>query len=551
MLPLKTLVLSVAQFVFLLCVTPLAFGQGSHQTSADTLTPLQFGNLPYTIEVTEVDFGPAELATLHSYSAAKYDGLWVLMAGRTNGIHGFASTSAFPTESQNRDIWVIDPVNMQTWHRTLDEFQGFSEYEFNAVTSVNNQFYTRGDQLYMIGGYGVQTTESDGTENFGTFDTLSAVDLPGIIDWVQNGTGIASDNIRIIQHPTLKVTGGDVEEIAGRTHLVFGQDFDGTYNPGSNGSYTNQVRSFEIIDDGTNLSIANASVTPPVDEYRRRDLNVFATMRLDGKGGLKEGITALSGFFTPPPGFGAWTVPVEIDENGIPDVGGLPDPDAPGTFRQGFNGYHSAKVGLFSESNGEMHEILFGGISLQEYDPVNEVVNTDSLLPFINNITSVVVDGGGNYSQHYLGEFPELFDLDGNRLRFGANAEFFLADGLSIYDSEVIQLDAITGEVTIGYIFGGLTSNQPHPLFGSGVSAASNTLFRVTLKPVTVLGDADGNGQFNNLDIASFVLALTNPAAYQAMHPDVEPIVVLDMNGDGAFDNRDIAGFVAALVSGG
>ncbi len=551
MLPLKTLVLSVAQFVFLLCATPLAFGQGTHQTPAETLTPLQFGGLPYTIEVTEVDFGSAELATLHSYSAAKFGGLWVLMAGRTNGIHGLFATDGFPTESQNRDVWVIDPINLQTWHRTLDESQGFSEYQFNALTCVNNQFYTRGDQLYLIGGYGVQTTDSGGIETFGTFDTLAAVDLPGIIDWVQNGTGTASDNIRIIQHPTLKVTGGDVGEIAGRTHLVFGQDFDGTYNPGSNGSYTNQVRSFEIIDDGTNLSIANASVTLPVDEYRRRDLNVFATMRLDGKGGLEEGITALSGFFTPPPGFGAWTVPVEIDENGLPDVGGLPDPDAPGTFRQGFNGYHSAKVGLFSESTGEMHEILFGGISLQEYDPVEDVVNADDLLPFINNITSVVVDAGGNYSQHYLGDFPELFDLEGNRLRFGANAEFFLADGVSIYNNDVIQLDTIAGEVTIGYIFGGLTSNAPHPLFGSGVSAASNTLFRVTLKPVTVLGDADGNGQFNNLDIASFVMALINPTAYQAKHPDVDPTVVLDMNGDGGFDNLDIAGFVAALVSGG
>lgn len=65
-----------------------------------------------------------------------------------------------------------------------------------------------------------------------------------------------------------------------------------------------------------------------------------------------------------------------------------------------------------------------------------------------------------------------------------------------------------------------------------------------------ILGDANDDGVFNNLDIASFVLALTNPVAYQAMFPDLNVDVVLDMNGDGGFDNLDIAGFVAALTGG-
>ncbi len=63
-----------------------------------------------------------------------------------------------------------------------------------------------------------------------------------------------------------------------------------------------------------------------------------------------------------------------------------------------------------------------------------------------------------------------------------------------------------------------------------------------------VLGDANGDGGLTNLDIASFVMALTNPIAYQAMYPEVDPDMLLDMNGDGSFDNLDIAGFVAALT---
>ena len=65
---------------------------------------------------------------------------------------------------------------------------------------------------------------------------------------------------------------------------------------------------------------------------------------------------------------------------------------------------------------------------------------------------------------------------------------------------------------------------------------------------VLILGDANDDGVLNNLDINSFVLALTNPVQYQAMFPNVDPDVVLDMNDDGVFDNLDIAGFVDALT---
>jgi hypothetical protein len=98
------------------------------------------------------------------------------------------------------------------------------------------------------------------------------------------------------------------------------------------------------------------------------------------------------------------------------------------------------------------------------------------------------------------------------------------------------------------------------PLFISGTDIASGKAFSytyanstatVTSVPAFTLGDANGDGVLNNLDIASFVLALTKPIAYQAMFPDVDPDLVLDMNCDGVFNNLDIAGFVAALTGGG
>jgi hypothetical protein len=272
-------------------------------------------------------------------------------------------------------------------------------------------------------------------------------------------------------------------EMDGRTHLVFGQDFSGNYNPNKNGTYTNQVRSFTIVDDGTTLSISDPTSTAADPNYRRRDLNVYPVMVPGGGGTTDEGLVVLSGVFTPPPSVGAWTVPVEIDSSGNPTMA---DPNNPATFKQGFNNYHSAKLGLFSEASGEMHEVLFGGISLQYLNTDTMQTETDLGLPFVNDITSVVIDSDGNYTQHWLGEFPSINDLEGKRLRFGANAEFFLAEGIETFANGVIRLDELSGPTTLGYIYGGLIANGPHTRSGDppATSSASNIIFTVVYAPV-------------------------------------------------------------------
>ncbi|MEX0611124.1 MAG: hypothetical protein WD738_08330 [Pirellulales bacterium] len=451
----------------------------------DTVTPILLdSNLPYRISLQPVDFGSAELPTLHSYAAAHHDGKWVLIAGRTNGLHGFESMAAnnFPPQFQNRDVWVIDPIAKQSWHRSLEDAGGgLTTIELNSLTPTNNQFYQRGDHLYMTGGYGVQSILPNGTPFNGTFDTLSAIHLPGIVDWVMTGNGVAKEHIRQISGDSFRVTGGAMYEMGGKTHIVFGQDFQGNYNPSKNGTYTNQVRSFDIVDDGVTLSVANATSTAADPNYRRRDLNIFPVLWSGMGGGLEEGLLALSGVFTTT--FGAWTVPVEIDANGNPS---MDDPNDPNTFKQGFNTYHSAKLGLYSESRSEMHEVLFGGIGLRYLDTQTMQVEADDAMPFINDITSIVDDAAGNYSQHWLGEFPFLTDLDGNRLRFGANAEFFLSPAIETFDNGVVKLDALNQPTVLGYIFGGIVTNGPHTRSGNppATSAGSNTIFRVLYTPV-------------------------------------------------------------------
>jgi hypothetical protein len=107
-------------------------------------------------------------------------------------------------------------------------------------------------------------------------------------------------------------------------------------------------------------------------------------------------------------------------------------------------------------------------------------------LPFVNDITSVVIDSDGNYTQHWLGEFPSINDLEGKRLRFGANAEFFLAEGIETFANGVIRLDELSGPTTLGYIYGGLIANGPHTRSGDppATSSASNIIFTVVYAPV-------------------------------------------------------------------
>ena len=68
-----------------------------------------------------------------------------------------------------------------------------------------------------------------------------------------------------------------------------------------------------------------------------------------------------------------------------------------------------------------------------------------------------------------------------------------------------------------------------------------------TITAPVLLGDANGNGVVNNLDIGPFATALFNPSMYQIIYPNLDPDVVLDMNGSGEFNNLDIAGFARAL----
>ncbi|MFO1058592.1 MAG: autotransporter domain-containing protein [Dongiaceae bacterium] len=467
-----------AAAVLLLAAAPAS---AENQTPGFT-TPVTDVALPYALALGVDDFGATALPTLQSYAAGQADGEWVLIGGRTNGLHDFTNSGLvnFPPAAQNHTIWVIDPVTKQSWSRSLDG-SGLTTAEIDALSATNYETLQSGGRLYMVGGYGYDTTDAA----FKTYDGLTSVDLEGLISWVKGAPDAPPiDSIfRTIHDPALQVTGGELSEVDGRAMLVFGQNFTGGYTPGSNGDYTSQVRSFTIVDNGTALAITDLGASPdPGDpsQFRRRDYNLLDVVRRDPlTGQLSDGLVALAGVFTE--SGGGWTVPVEIGADGVPVQA---DPSAPATFKQALNVYSSAKVGSFSETTGANYDTLFGGISAGTWDSGTGTFTPDPNLPFDSTITTIVIDRNGQYTQVVMAAaFPTLLSQTNSEpLLFGAEAHFFLADGIPTFDNGVIDLDqlmatATSDQLVLGWVYGGIEADAPN----FGHSAASNNAFTVTI----------------------------------------------------------------------
>lgn len=458
-------------------VLTTALTHAANQTANFTSITLT-NNLPYTVTLDVHDMGAATVPTLQGMAKAQIGDEWIILAGRTNGLHDFTNNGLinFPPALQNRTVWVIDPISQQTWSRDLDDAtSGLTNAQIDSLSTTAPQSAQQATTLFIIGGYGYDT----GLAAFQTYPTLTALDLPDVISWVKTGTPSLAAAIRQTTDELLRVTGGELFLLGGRAQLVFGQDFAGGYTPGSNGNYTNQVRTFQINDSPASVSISLPAAEAPRPEYRRRDLNVVPIMQGSAAAGYDTGLVALSGVFTP--SFGIWTVPVEITANGATFMA---NPLNAATFRQGMNSYRSGAISLFSPNLDQTQNILLGGISVQYFDPTTGTIASDSMIPFINGITAVIRDGSGTYSQTYLGEFPTIPNpANANApFLFGAEAEFFPLPGVADFGNGVLNADAITAPTTVGFIYGGIIAQQPN----NGATAASNFIFTVTLSPVIV-----------------------------------------------------------------
>lgn len=467
----------------------------SNWLSADNQTPtlspvLTDRHLPFRVAIKKRDF---ELPMgVQSYIHATYDGKILLVTGRIGGLHGFTNESEdnFPIREQNTFVFVIDPVKKKTYTRSLlDPDSGLTTLQIDLLSVTAAQGYQKGKTLYITGGYGFNSA----TGNFDTKNALTAIDVPGLMHWVQKPyhCETAAEHIRQIFDDIFTVTGGYMNQTGDSpTLLIFGQQFDGFYTESSQDmpvyqNYTQQVRRFYINDDGTNLSITTLPPLPPSPDpnYRRRDLNVVPLIKRENNA-LVESFAALSGVFTPTTGI--WTVPVEITANGFSSMA---DPDLPSTFKQGMNGYDCATFSLYSDKTDEMYVVLLGGMSYGYFEKAGHflIFQTDDEVPFINQTTTIKIDCEGNYSQHLMkhGSYPYIASSTvnkGNELLFGSECEVILNEDIHKYPNEVLKLDCINEPTVIGHIVGGIASTMPNTNTQAD-SFQSKYIFEVIIEP--------------------------------------------------------------------
>lgn len=467
-----------------LASSPMKHTGNTTDNQTDTLSPvLSSAGLPFQVVITQAFQLPVGF---HSGVVGVYKGLWVFIGGRTNGLHGFGDVHNFPADSQSTSIYVVNPATGAVNSRSLfDPSAGLTQQQIDSLSVTSAQGFQEGNTLYITGGYGIDTA----SQTYGTKPILTAINLQGIVNWVTqpgNPSYSVANSMTQMTNPIFQITGGEMYKLGNTMQLVFGQNFTGEYQDGSNGDYSQQVRQFQVSNSGGQLSvnILNSMPSTPNPNYRRRDLNIVPAL-LNSNNQLQFGLIAYAGVFTP--SSGVWTVPVVI--NGINDPV-MANPNAPGTFMQAMNQYVTATASLYSRKYSSMYHVFFGGISYGFYS--NGTFQTDSEIPFINQVTTVQMDKNGNFTQYLMNNqyptIPSTGSNPGNPLLFGAGA-YFIANNISQYPNGVLNLDNIRKPTVIGYIVGGIQSTLANTNVDSD-SAASPYVFAVTLVPTSSLATA-------------------------------------------------------------
>jgi len=507
-------------------------------------------NLPYTLTISPVSAPGTE--NLPDIQSAVYfqtaptsehpQGLYGYFGGRLQGRHAFFfdDASNFPPSFQNQSIYVIDPVSYEVWSMPWSQTDVPASMS-NSLSSTNQQYYQKGDRLYVVGGYSRPntvsftgdvtagsdlTTVTDGLDklqvgqsvsgivretvqvypanttitaingniittsnpavvvtgesglslvaskgDYTTYDTLTALSVSGLAEAVINGN--AADlstlaKIRQISDPRMAMTGGVLTMIGDRAMLTFGQNFQGalsgTFLTASIAQvYTNEVRSFRLVDTPFRLAIADYKAQRDTVNGRRRDGNLVPLIGPDGRPQLAY----LGGVFTVDNG--GYQAPILIDGRGNFKV-------EPG-YQQFFSQYSTAHFSLYDRSSGKNYAVLMGGIGLYDYS--DGQLTSDTTLPWTDNVTSFVQASDGSFQEYIMDPIPAPFP--GGTGYYGAYAAWFQNQALPTYSNGVIQLDKLAGPTVVGYMFGGIHSNAPTPVQRG--TRASNILFQVVLTP--------------------------------------------------------------------
>ncbi len=462
----------------------------------------QFGTLPpFELEIEAIS--GVNLPGLHSFAFAQSGDKWLFVGGRINGLHGLNVNDGFLIQFANNFIAVIDTSTWSVYASTLDQLP-YSVAD--PLRSTNMQYHQDGDYLYMIGGYGMDSSMLVNT----SFPVLSAIHVNNMIQAVMTNSSIAP-HIRQYTDTLLAVCGGELEKIGDYYHLFFGHFFEGRYSedagsPFFTQRYMNKLAKFSIEDDGSNLSISNYSFVEDTTHFHRRDLTTAPVVYPN----LTYGIGAYGGVFRPDEDL-PYLNPILVDSGGVSTVRT--------DYEQVLSHYTVAHLPVYDSTLQNMHTVFFGGTSLNYYDDNTQSVVTDSLVPFIDDVSTLTVKANNTIEEALMPlEMPGLL---------GTNAKLIPVQNIPRFGNGVVNLRALTGRTLVGYIFGGIRAQQPN----NGVSTANDTIYRVYLTPNYNISVPEQSSAFNYINIYPNPAKDITTLQYHLKHPQRVEVAVYDVRG--------------------
>lgn len=439
----------------------------------------QFGTMPpFTVQLEPVITTP--LPAIHSFAFAQSGGKWLIIGGRTNGLHGLNSSDGFPPEFKNNVVTVIDTA---TWAFYTADLNQLPKAIADPMRSTNMQYIQEGNYLYMVGGYGYDSVAN----MFVSFPKLTAVHVDNMINAVINALPIAS-TIRQVTDTNFSICGGDLGKIGSSYYLMFGHNFGGRYTdpptPLFTQTYSDRIKKFNLTDDGTTITLSGFTYQVDTANFHRRDLNVGPIVKPDGS----LAIGAYGGVFRKDSNL-PFREPITISAGGT---------TVNTSYKQVMQQYTCALMPIYDSATQKMYTTFFGGISLYDFNDTTSIIKRDSLVPFVNDITTMTVNASGMVEETIL---PEKFQG-----LLGSNAKFISTQNISTYSNEVIRIrDLPNTKILAGYIYGGIRATQGN--FGSS-SSANDTVYRVFITP-------NNNTNIEELNSVQNIQLFPNPS-YQS-----------------------------------
>lgn len=447
---------------------------------------------PITANYTVESSGVSLPNGIQSFSLGiNSDGDWVVIGGRTNGLHNFSPPS-FPLKKANSNIYIINPdsgvVDSFDVVTLLPKLLNITANRImKQFVATNIQHTQVGNYLYLAGGYGFDITNKL-QATYLTHNIVSRVDLNRLTTAIKlkNADSIIA-SVVTDTCSQLAVTGGELFKLTdGNFYLAVGHNFNGEYgNAGTKGVpqptqvYTKKVSVFSINETANSIAvnINNSMIIPSTTQidstsiFRRRDLVVAPAVMpvnqigLGLYGGVFKWTSTISNAGAP------FRTPIYISSQTYPDHEYYFHDSS---YIQPSNLYSAANVLMYSPQQTTMLTSIFGGITN------DNTQGEDGNPSWTNKILTISRQLSNNsYSSIYSSSpLPTYMGAEAIFVPSGQlPATMYYNQNYNIFNYDNIPQNTST---FLGYIVGGIISNAPQSS-GTNPTVANSLIYKVSI----------------------------------------------------------------------